>query len=65
MLDRDAPAVGRDPHHVSAPGARLGEHLERELLVVGPVAPCHEPELQEHDGQDHAPPDDPDLDVTP
>ena len=60
-LDRDAPAVGGDPDHVGAPGARLGEHLERELLVVGPVAPGHEPELQDHDGHDHHPPhDDPD-----
>ncbi len=54
-LDRHASTVGRDPHHVSAPRARLGEHLERELLVVGPVAPCNEPELQEHYGHDHDP----------
>ena len=57
-LDGHAPAVGGDPDHVRAPGARLREHLERELLVVGPVAPRHEPELQDHDGDDHHPPRD-------
>ncbi len=61
LARRDAPAVGGDPHHVGPPGARLREHLERELLVVGPVAPRHEAELQDDDGDDHhPPPDDPD-----
>ena len=54
----DAPAVGGDPDHVGPPGARLREHLERELLVVGPIAPRHEPELQDDDGDDHHPPPD-------
>ena len=43
LFDRDPSAVGGDPDHVGPPGARLGEHLERELLVVGPVAPGDEP----------------------
>jgi hypothetical protein len=60
-LDRDASTVGRDPDHAGAPGTRLGEHLERELLVIRPMAACHEHELQAHNGHNHhAPPHDPD-----
>ena len=62
LLDWHAPAVGGDADHVGAPGTRLGEHLERELLVVRHVAPRDQRQLQGHDGHNHHPPsDDPDA----
>ena len=55
-LDGHAPAVGGHADHVRAPRTGLREHLEPELLVVGPVAARDEEELRHDHGDDHHPP---------